>query len=349
MKKIISIGKKVYQFALNSHLYYGYLGLLTVGSFFLFISHFTANILITEMIISFLPLGTILQTVTLVLAFIWSILYFKSTSKVRILAGLLLLISTAGWGFNLAGIWDYAAPQFLYSATWNKDINPKDTTTSLKVGFFNKAYWNDNIQALSDQTRLLQLDVLGVAEISQDDYNKLKLQLPLQNTYFTSCKCQSEIGSQVAIFSRYPLSNIEANFIARTPILRADINIQNKLLNTIITHPYAPIGGDDLLQRNLSLQQIAKHLNNTPDRQSLIMGDFNTASWSWSYKNFLVSIPHMRDLNRGGGLASTWNSGFFHTIIDHMLVSANVSAQSFSILPDKLDSDHHLLWAEIQL
>lgn len=349
MKKIISIGRKVYQLALNPYLYYGYLSLLTIGSFVLFVSHFTANILITEMIISFLPLGTILQTITLLLAFIWSILFFKSPSMTRIVAGLLLLISTVGWGFNIAGIWDYAAPQFLYSATWNKDSNPKDTIIDLKVGFFNKAYWNDNIQALSDQVRLLELDVLGVAEISQDDYNKLKLQLPLPNAYFTSCKCQSEMGSEVAIFSRYPLTNIQANFIARTPILQADIMVQNKLLSTIVTHPYAPIRKDDLLQRNLSLDQIAKHLNTTPDRQILIMGDFNTASWSWSYKNFLVSIPHMRDVNRGGGLTSTWNSGFFHTIIDHMLISANVSVQSFSILADKLDSDHHLLWAEIQL
>lgn len=349
MKKITALAKKIHQLAQVPHLYYGYLVLLVLGSLILWISHFTANILITEMIISFLPLGTILQTIALVIALLWSMLFFKKSSQVRIIAGIMLLASTIGWGFNLAGIWDYAAPQFLYSATWNKDSNPKDTTVSLKVGFFNKAYWNDDIQRLSDQVHLLQLDVLGIAEISQEEYNQLKLQLPLPNAYFTSCKCQSDIGSEVALFSRYPLSNIQANFIAKTPILQADIAVQNKLLNTIVTHPYAPIAGQDLVQRNLSLAQLTKHLNTMPDRQSLVMGDFNTASWSWTYKNFLVSLPHMRDLNRGEGLTSTWNTGFFHTIIDHILVSANVSIQNFSILPDKLNSDHHLLWAEIQL
>lgn len=349
MKKFVALIKKIHPFALNPYLYYGYLTLVVVGSLILWFSHFTANILITEMIISFLPLGTILQTLGLVIGLLWSLLFFRDVSNVRILAGIMLLVSTVGWGFNLAGIWDYAAPQFLYSATWNKDINPKDTTIGVRVGFFNKAYWNNDIQQLSDQVHLLQLDVLGIAEISQEEYNTLKLQLPLPNAYFTSCKCQSDIGSEVAIFSRYPLSNIQANFIAKTPILQADITVQNKLLNTIVTHPYAPIAGQDLAQRNLSLVQLAKHLNSMPDRQSLVMGDFNTASWSWTYKNFLVSLPHMRDLNRGSGLTSTWNTGFFHTIIDHMLVSANVSVQNFTILPDKLNSDHHLIWAEIQL
>lgn len=349
MKKIIAFIKKIHHLALNPYLYYGYLTLIVVGSLILWVSHFTANILITEMIISFLPLGTILQTIGLVVGLLWTIIFFNDVSKVRIITGVVLLACTVSWGFNLTGIWDYAAPQFLYSATWNKDINPKDTTIDLRVGFFNKAFWNNDIQKLSDQVHLLQLDVLGIAEISPEEYNALKLQLPLPNTYFTTCKCQSDIGSEVAIFSRYPLSNIQANFIAKTPILQADIAVQNKLLHTIVTHPYAPITSQDLAQRNLSLDQLAKHLNSMPDRQSMVMGDFNTASWSWTYKNFLVSLPHMRDANRGGGLASTWNSGFFHTIIDHMLVSANVSVQHFSILPDKLNSDHHLLWAEIQL
>lgn len=360
MKTLSQTLKKIYQWAQISRLYYGYLSIVAAGSLIVFLSHSTANVLVTEMIISFLPLATTLQTIALVIAFIWTMLFFRTTNPTRIWAGLLLMSTTIGWGFNLTNIWDYAYPQNIYSATWDKDINPKDTNINVKVGFFNKAYYNHETSKVSDQARLLSLDVLGIAEITEADYNTLKTQLPFTNSYFTTCQCQSSAGSQIALFSRYPLSNIQANSIEKTPMIQADITIQNKVLNVMVIHPYAPTSTADLQQRNSSLNQLSQHLKTYDNRQVLVMGDFNTASWSWSYKNFLQnqgspvkniapSQPWLRDTNRGQGLTSTWNTGIFHTIIDHMVISPNISLVKSSIVEDKLGSDHHMIWSEIQL
>ncbi len=349
MKTLNQIFKKIYQWSQITRLYYGYLLIVAVCSLIVYLSHSTANVLMSEMIISFLPLATILQTIALVIAFLWTILFFRTANPIRVLASFLLMIITVGWGFNLTNIWDYAYPQNLYSATWDKDLNPKDTTINVNVGFFNKAYYNHETSEVSDQARLLSLDVLGIAEITEADYNTLKTQLPFTNSYFTTCQCQSSEGSQVALFSRYPLSNIQANSIEKTPMIQADITIQNKVLNVTVIHPYAPTGTADLLQRNSSLNQLSQRLKIYDNRQVVLMGDFNTASWSWSYKNFLLSLPWLRDSNRGQGLTSTWNTGIFHTIIDHMLISPNISLQKSNIVDDKLGSDHHMIWSEIQL
>lgn len=349
MKPLSQIFKKIYQWRQNTRLYYGYLVIVAMGSLLIYLSQTTANVLITELIVSFLPLATILQTIALVIAFFWTILFFKTANPIRVWTGLLLMIITVGWGFNLTNIWDYAYPQNLYSATWDKDLNPKNTSININVGFFNKAYANHETKKVSDQARLLSLDVLGIAEITEDDYNILKTQLPFTNSYFTTCECQSSEGSQVALFSRYPLSNIQANSIEKTPMIQADITIQNKVLNVIVIHPYAPTGSADLQQRNLSLNQLSQRLKIYDNRQVVLMGDFNTASWSWSYKNFLLSLPWLRDSNRGQGITSTWNAGIFHTIIDHMLISSNISLLKSYIVADKLGSDHHMIWSEIQL
>ncbi len=360
MKILSLILKRIYQWSQIAQLYYGYLVIVTVGSLIIYLSHSTANVLITEMIISFLPLATILQTIALGIAFLWTILFFRTANPIRVFAGFLLTIISVGWAFNITNIWDYAYPQNLYSATWDKDINPKDTTINVNIGFFNKAYYNHATGKVSDEARLLSLDILGIAEITQADYNSLKTQLPFSNSYFTTCQCQGSEGSQVALFSRYPLSNIQANSIEKMPMIQADITIQNKVLNVIVIHPYAPTSSADLLQRNSSLDQLSQKLKIYDNRQVVVMGDFNTASWSWSYKNFLQpqgditkniapGLAWLRDTNRGQGLTSTWNTGVFHTIIDHMLISPNISLQKSHIVDDKLGSDHHMIWSEIQL
>lgn len=349
MKKIVTAFKKITPWFSKPELYYTYLGIVFLASLVLLISHFTTQILILEMSISFLPLATILQTGALVIGFLWTILFFKQPTQIRLVAGVLLLLVTCAWGFNMFTILNFAFPQYLYSSTWDKDSNPKDTSINLKVGFFNKYYFNHNPQPLADQTRLLQLDVLGITEISPADYELFKAQLPFQNSYYSPCRCKEEWGGEIALFSRYPLSNIQANTLANTPLLQTDISISNKLVNLVLVHPYAPTDDENLSQRNSSLHAIASLLSIYQSRQLILMGDFNTSSWSQSYKQFTDEVSWLRDSGRGYGLTSTWNTAFFHTMIDHLFISPSISLQQFHIVEDKLGSDHHMIWTELQV
>ncbi len=333
----------------HPHAYYGYISGAIAGMSMVTLGLQLPNFQPAEMLISFLPLWFFCETITLLVAFGWTSFYHQRPLRIRMVSGLLLLAMLLHWGYQGALILDHAYPQYLYSNVWQPKIEAPLSAQKIRIAFFNKYYFNQEYQEISQRIIDLGIDVIGMSEISEIDYQEMKKRLPFQYSYYTNCHCKSSIGSELALFSHYPLDSVITNQLPASPSIKATVSTGTSAFSLLVLHTHAPTSGEELAQRNKTLTALGNQIHTDQSQPLVVMGDLNTSNWSAIYRSLLKNNPHIRDIARGSGLLSTWNTSIFETAIDHMWMSNTITVNSFTINGGKMGSDHHMIWSEIQL
>lgn len=146
----------------------------------------------------------------------------------------------------------------------------------------------------------------------------------------------------IALFSRFPLHHEEVIAIGRSdnPTLRAQVQLHDRRLTVIATHPLPPIGAAQSRTRN-------RHLAALPGLMAgrggpvLLLGDLNVSPWSSHFRR-LLGASGLQDSSAGRGLHPTWpvHMPMFLIPIDHILHSADLMILDKRTGPS-VGSDHY--------
>jgi endonuclease/exonuclease/phosphatase (EEP) superfamily protein YafD len=302
--------------------------------------------LIAEMIISFEPYYLLLSIIAL-LALIPCVVWLcisqvrKKNNLQRVLRrnalvfiSLVLLSSNSLWmGIEVLGF---------YHPVKKLQISSEDT---LKVGFYNKYFPNQNFPQISDELSNLDLDILGMGELKRDQIPYISKLSEYQYSYSEDCIC--DYPEDVALYSKYPIKNPSTYGLLGSRIIEANIEVQNKDLKIFVVHTTAPMSKREFNLRNQELPELAKLINSKKSDGTIVMGDFNTSPWSMHYKKFQTEISDLKNTAQGFGLRFTWDSEYpLSTHLDHIFLPKN-----WKIIDSKVEgnygSDHHLVWARV--
>lgn len=158
----------------------------------------------------------------------------------------------------------------------------------------------------------------------------------------------------IALFSKYPLSNIHivkfgSPFGSRKrffPSIVADIQVGKQPVTVLVTHPLPPLRGFNV--RNSQLADIAR---NRPTYQEnlILIGDLNVTPWS-PYFQDLIKATGLRDSQLSLGVQSSWKSPIPGVMIpiDHILLSKKFTVISRKLGRD-IGSDHLPVLVDVRL
>ena len=154
----------------------------------------------------------------------------------------------------------------------------------------------------------------------------------------------------IALYSKFLLTDQKTTYLEHPsrPSVEATATIGAHTLRIIGTHPPAPITNDLYLERNSHLLKIAAQAQSlaTP---MVILGDLNITPWSGHFRKF-INAGNLTDGRRGMNIMPTWPV-FLPVLqipIDHVIVNDAVEVKNMEA-SEGLSSDHHAVWADIQL
>ncbi len=182
-------------------------------------------------------------------------------------------------------------------------------------------------------------DLLVLLETTQAWLDALE---PLHDRYPYRVRQPREGHFGIALFSRFPLHDSEVIAIGRpdSPTIRAQVQLHDRRLTIIATHPLPPIGAGQSRMRNQQLAALPGLLTNR-SAPVLILGDLNVSPWSTHFQQ-LLEDSGLHDSSAGRGLYPTWpvHMPMFLIPIDHVLHSADLMILDKHTGPS-VGSDHY--------
>lgn len=223
------------------------------------------------------------------------------------------------------------------------------TTASqtLKIMSFNVLVINRNYQAVIDEVAKHDPDVVTIIEYSKKWDAELK---GLQETYPYSISNPRPHGFGVAIFSKYPLSDVQERQLPAinidNPFLSAVVSFDEQTIRLAAVHAYSPTSRARMSFRNQQFTKVAELLGDL-DMPTVVVGDFNCTPWSPYLKDFQAQTG-LRDSRRGFGNQATWPTQWkiFRIPIDHAFVSPEICVHD-RYVGNATGSDHLPIIVEV--
>ena len=145
----------------------------------------------------------------------------------------------------------------------------------------------------------------------------------------------------LAVFSKYLIHQARSISLGdkSIPTLLLKIQVRNSQITLFLTHPPPPRSQYEFKQQEKHLSALADLVRNEPE-SILVCGDFNTAPWTHSFRNFEKS-SRLVDSSRGSGYQPSWPAGrlWMGVPIDHCLGSPSIKIVERRILR-AIGSDH---------
>lgn len=210
---------------------------------------------------------------------------------------------------------------------------------SIRVVTTNVLALNANHDAIIEELRTLDADVIAVIELTPQLARRLRATFATTHPYQTFHD-RDDNNFGIGILSRLPILSTETLRWPGTPI-SLEANLGDVRL--IATHPYPPIGQANFHSRNRQLTQLSEHIRNTRDknRGTVLLGDFNLTPWNANFTDLLTTSGLKRAAGRWE-FHPTWFARPWFALgllIDHILISDDLTCTEYSIGED-CGSDH---------
>lgn len=197
-------------------------------------------------------------------------------------------------------------------------------TETIRVYFNNINYGTTDFTSLTKSIAHNHPQVVGIAELSSEKFEHLKNQLP-NYPYNFHVPGRGQLG--LAIFSQIPfVDQPSVRFFSdnRFPSIVASIQDfqTTKKLTIIVIHPPPPLLAEYATIRNELFSNLAEFVKTQSD-PLLIMGDFNSSSWSPAFQT-LLGDSSLVDSRNNQGVQPSWPSqlpNFLRIPIDHILTN----------------------------
>ena len=217
---------------------------------------------------------------------------------------------------------------------------------ALRVLSLNVAFDDRNSQEVLDLIETLHPDIVGLVEVNSRWMNRLS---SLDHEYRHRAVHASRRGGGVALLSRLPLDRAEIRpFVtARRYFAVATLEVEGHPIALSVVHTAAPVWESRTRDRNAQFEALAAIGREFPDRNMIVIGDFNTSPWSPAYRK-LVQETGWRNAAQGFGYRPTWPAQrpWLGIPIDHHLVSSRVAVERFETV-GPTGSDHLAVYTEL--
>ena len=153
----------------------------------------------------------------------------------------------------------------------------------------------------------------------------------------------------IGYFSKIESEASILNFdYTQVPSIKTTIEIEDKTVTIVATHPFPPVGQERFNARNFHLNALAK-MRKEFSENLIIVGDLNTSSYSKHFKDLLIKT-NLKDSRSGFGILPTWPSNFklLQTTLDHFLVSDRINIINRGTA-NTLGSDHLPIFMEFRI
>lgn len=235
---------------------------------------------------------------------------------------------------------------------------PQDVATELEFTAmtYNVNHQRWDTEAVMGIVRSYSADIFGLVEPFQEQAADLRDRVQdLYPHYYRAT------GGGLSLFSRYPILTPEtASLGTSDSSLLAMLDLKGKRIRVVVTHPIVPISRENHRRRNALIAALAKYAAQQQE-PLIIMGDFNTTSWSPYLREF-EHLSGLRNATLGYGLHPTWCYGdpgnFFCPLerflrllkipIDHIFVSDYITVDRVITGPAGI-SDHRPLIVRLRI
>lgn len=132
------------------------------------------------------------------------------------------------------------------------------------------------------------------------------------------------------------------------PSIVSNFTINEQKVTVLATHPVPPVNKLNFNKRNTQLNKIAVKCNRFSENL-IVIGDFNTSSYSVHFRRFLKHT-NLSDSRKGFGILPSWPADFFvaQTTLDHCLVGSNIHVTKRET-GKNIGSDHLPVFMEFEL
>lgn len=216
----------------------------------------------------------------------------------------------------------------------------------IKIVHLNVLTSNRDYQSTIEYINKKDPDIIALNEVNQSWIDNLKL----SQEYKYKVEEIREDNFGIALFSRIELGNPRIEYFgdAGLPSAAAEFYAGDNEVSIFATHPFPPVGRSGVEFRNNQFDSIVRNRNSFKESM-ILLGDLNTTSWSYGFKN-LVKGMDLYDSRRGYGIGFSWPTTIpvLSVPIDHCLVSKDIEVLKREIGPD-LGSDHCPIYIELKI
>lgn len=273
-----------------------------------------------------------LQYIILLLIFLLPGAFFMIRKRMFPIALILILLVWNSW---------FIIPMYLPSSE-KAEIG----TSSFSILSMNLLASNTNYSEALELIREIDADVVMLLELSpqwEKQMQILELEYPFQQMYPQT----NNFG--IGILSKIPMVSTVTDFgKGFPPSILSQIELSGRPLSILATHPVPPVNQEKFFFRNNQLKEIAK-LSKSQKGNLILVGDFNTSSYSTHFKE-LLEKGYLNDSRKGFGIASTWPTEYFimRTTLDHFLLKGNLQVVKRTT-ERSIGSDHLPIYMEVKL
>lgn len=190
-------------------------------------------------------------------------------------------------------------------------------------------------------------DIVALEECDELCFNELKKGNVL--SHYPVVVHQKTLKKRLVMLSRFPIQEeTKFQFSGNPAILRLKIKLNNKWTHFLMMHSTRPSSGKTYHSQQIrQFKEIATLVQQTHSEPFIMVGDFNTTPWGYSFQK-LIRETHLKNSMNGFGWQASFPVFVFYQYkrevvplisIDHVLVSKDFIVVKRKTGPD-LSSDH---------
>ncbi len=223
-------------------------------------------------------------------------------------------------------------------------INDSTKKQGFTIEVINLLTKNKKYNAVRKEINDKSPDILVIQEL--DDKWSEELQAVKENYPFIyEISRQDNFG--IALYSKIHITEIRKFFVGTldVPAISAFCDYEGKVFEIICIHTTPPTNQTYFKNTQKIIDDLANYVVEN-GHNVIITGDFNTAPYSYNYKNF-VKTSKMKDLSNI--FRPTWSAFWlspFRITLDHIFVTKSFAVRDYAV-GNNIGSDHLPIWAEI--
>ncbi len=178
----------------------------------------------------------------------------------------------------------------LHSYIMPPTLPPATDGHAFTVAHFNVLASNRQYDPVIRQALESRADLLSFQEVAPHWANQLTQRLRDAYPYYHVVTDPWDTRG-IAIFSRYPLKNVQTHYWVKSPNITGDIDLSDQvasnkksgdtLIHFVASHALSPRSESRYRRRNEQIQHIADYLKSV-EGPVLAIGDYNAVPWNWA-------------------------------------------------------------------
>ncbi len=208
-----------------------------------------------------------------------------------------------------------------------KQYQPQENQVRLKAAQFNLSNGAEP-EEFAKALRASGADVLSIHEVNPGWSQWLEDSLAQTYPYHHTMVDLGIFG--MAVFSRYPITSVDTFYYEEIPTLRACLKKDGTDLCLVSVHTEPALNEYSLRRLEGQLETISAQISRM-DMPLMVMGDFNSVSWSKELQNFMDSTGLLE--SRSGFMDR--QGSFWGVPVDHIFHSPRLGCADFVNFSDR--------------